>query len=305
MATTLSTRSSPSSRAPSDALLDDSGIRTRREGETPDSERIFAYEAAGATSVGRRRKKNEDCFVVSPTGALYAVADGMGGHAAGEIASTIAIKALTTFLEDTVRDPDKTWPFPLERARSLDENRLVAAVRHANLCIYEAASRDMGRRGMGTTVVALHASPTSLVVAHVGDSRAYRLRDDTLKAITEDHSLFAMLEKSRAASMVDALGRAQLGVSEGKNVLLRALGAEPSVAVDSQRIEVCAGDVYLLCSDGLHGCVEDDAIREILRGEHDLARAGQALVDAANDEGGPDNITVVLVRCANECRAPR
>ncbi len=297
MASTLRTRSEIASTAPSDAPLDDSGIHRRDDGSAPDSARGLKLEAAASTSVGRRRKKNEDRYVVSTALNLFAVADGMGGHAAGEVASTLAVKSMAAFLEDTARDPDKTWPFPIERGRSLAENRLVAAVRHANLSIYDEATRDIRRRGMGTTVVALHASPVGLVVAHVGDSRAYRYRNEALLQVTEDHSLFTMLEKSRAASVADAIGREHVRATDGKNVLLRAVGAEPTVAVDSQRLDARSGDVFLLCSDGLHGVVADDEIRAILAGVPDLGRAASALVDAANEEGGPDNITVVLVRC--------
>lgn len=297
MASTLRTRSEISSTAASGAPVDDSGVHRRDDGTAPDSTRGRSYEAAASTSVGRRRKKNEDRYVVSTALSLFAVADGMGGHAAGEVASTLAVKALAGFLEETARDPDKTWPFPIERGRSLAENRLVAAVRHANATVYDEAMRDIRRRGMGTTLVALHASDSGLVVAHVGDSRAYRYRDDVLEQITEDHSLFTMLEKSRAASVADALGREYARASDGKNVLLRAVGAEPTVAVDSQRLEARVGDVFLLCSDGLHGVVPDEEVRAILAGVPHLDRAASALVDAANEEGGPDNITVVLVRC--------
>jgi protein phosphatase len=171
-----------------------------------------------------------------------------------------------------------------------DDERLVAAVRQANQAIYDAAGEDYERSGMGTTVVAVWLRPTRLVVAHVGDSRLYRLRDGVIESLTRDHS--------QVQDLVDRgiLTPAQARASTRKNFLSRALGTDPDVVIDSAAHTPAAGDVYLLCSDGLTNMVEDEEIVAIIRSSASLAEATELLVSQANQYGGRDNISVALAR---------
>jgi protein phosphatase len=251
------------------------------------------FSHAGASDVGRKRSHNEDAFLLLPEENLYSVADGMGGHASGEVASRIAVEEMAEFFRLTGRDEDATWPFKLDPKRTYDENRLVTGVKLANLRIHERARTDERLHGMGTTIVAA-AFPrdgTAALVGHVGDSRAYLFRRGELKQVTEDHSLLAEHMKAHA------LSPAEVKAFPHKNVILRALGMKPAVDVDVNRVPLELGDVLLLCSDGLSSMVADPRIAEILRGAHgDLRRAVGELVDEANTAGGQDNVTVVLVQ---------
>ena len=145
-------------------------------------------EVAGQTDVGRKRAHNEDNFAIMPEFGLYVVADGMGGHASGEIASKMAIETLQEFFESTAEDPERTWPYRMDRGRGYEENRLITGIKLCNLRIFEQAQRNSRQRGMGTTLVALFAVEDGVYVAHVGDSRVYRIRDGSMEQLTEDHS---------------------------------------------------------------------------------------------------------------------
>jgi protein phosphatase len=248
--------------------------------------------AIGATDVGRRRNHNEDAFLVLQEEQLFCVADGMGGHACGEVASRIAVEEMAEFFRLTGRDEDATWPFKEERDRSYDENRLVVAMRLANLRIHERARSDERLAGMGTTLVcAYFTRKGQALVGNVGDSRAYIFRQGGLRQLTEDHSLLADYIRNTNPSA------AEIEAFPHKNVIVRALGMRPAVEVDVVREEAREGDVLLLCCDGLSGMVSDTRIADILRGSRgDLRRANQALVDAANEAGGADNITSLLVQ---------
>jgi PPM family protein phosphatase len=248
---------------------------------------------AGTSDVGRKRSHNEDAFLLLPEEQLYCVADGMGGHASGEVAARIAVEEMAEFFRLTGRDEEATWPYKLDPARAYDENRLLTGVKLANLRIHERAQADPRLHGMGTTIVALSfpKDGRDVLVAHVGDSRAYLLRQGAIRQLTEDHSLLNDYKKSRAltAEEVEAFPH--------KNVIVRALGMKDSVEVDLLREELQDGDVLLLCSDGLSGMVPDLRIAELVRAAHgDLRRAAQGLVDAANEAGGVDNVTCVLVQ---------
>jgi len=248
---------------------------------------------AGTTDVGRKRTHNEDAYLLLPEESLFCVADGMGGHASGEVAARIAVEEMAEFFRMTGRDEDATWPFKLDPARGYDDNRLLTGVKLANLRIYERASSDQRLRGMGTTIVALSfpRAGDEVLVGHVGDSRAYLLRGGALRQLTEDHSLLNDYRKSRA------LTPEEIQAFPHKNVIVRALGMRDAVEVDVQRVPVTAGDVLLLCSDGLTGMVPDERIAELVRGyPKDPRGAAQALVDAANEGGGQDNVTCVLVQ---------
>jgi serine/threonine protein phosphatase PrpC len=230
-------------------------------------------EQAGRTDVGRQRSANEDSLVVNPP--LFAVADGMGGAKAGEVASAVAVEAVEGA--------------PTESAEPA-EAQLAKIVRDANRRIYDLAVADESRRGMGTTLTLakLHGDEVSL--AHVGDSRAYRLRGGELEQLTKDHSLVAELERSGQITPEAAEHHPQ------RSIITRALGPEPDVEVDTYTLAGREGDLFLICSDGLTSMISDDEVRSILRSAGSLDDAAEELVRAANQSGGKDNITVILFR---------
>ena len=248
--------------------------------------------AIGATDVGRKRTHNEDAFLVLQEEHLYCVADGMGGHQSGEVASRIAVEEMAEFFRLTGRDEEATWPFREDRSRSYDENRLAVAMRLANLRIHERARSDERLAGMGTTLVCAHVPRGGrLLVGNVGDSRAYLFRRGELRQLTEDHSLLAdyIRQSNPSAAEIEAFPH--------KNVIVRALGMRETVEVDLVQEPAREGDVLLLCCDGLSGMLSDAAIADLLRQSRgDLRRANQALIDAANQAGGGDNITSLLVQ---------
>jgi protein phosphatase len=229
-------------------------------------------EQAGRTDVGRQRHANEDSLVMRPP--YFVVADGMGGAKAGEVASAIAVE---TFEAAGERD-------------EAPEAQLTRLVREANRRIYDLAVTDESRRGMGTTLTAAKVQRGEVSLAHVGDSRAYRLRDGELEQITSDHSLVAELERSGQITPEAAEHHPQ------RSIITRALGPEPDVEVDTYTLGGRDGDVFLICSDGLTSMISNDEVGSILRTSHTLDDAAEALVRAANQSGGKDNITVILFR---------
>ncbi len=247
-------------------------------------------EVAGETNVGMKRTHNEDNFSILEENGLYIVADGMGGHASGEVASQMAVDALKEFFSATEQDPERTWPYKMDRSKGYEENRLITGIKLANLRIYESAQRDARQRGMGTTIVSLFAVEDGVYVAHVGDSRSYRLRDKQLEQITEDHSLLNDYIKMKR------LTPEEIANFPHKNVIVRALGMKDTVKVDTRFETPREGDTYLLCSDGLSGPVSDEEILEIMSSATDLKSAASRLIERANQNGGPDNITCVLAR---------
>jgi len=237
------------------------------------------------TDLGRLRENNEDKFdfmlpeapeVLASRGCVFAVADGMGGHAAGQIAAELALKA---FLRD----------YYSSRAESPGD-ALARAMAAANAAVYDAARSNPNWAGMGSTLCAAAFVEDRLWVAHVGDSRAYMLRSGVLKQLTDDHSWVA--EQVRRGAM----SRETAEKSPFRNVITRSIGAEPAVEPDVSEHPLAADDVVLLCSDGLTGPVPDDEIRRTLEQEGTPSLAAARLVELANDAGGPDNITVVIVR---------
>jgi protein phosphatase len=234
-------------------------------------------QSFGETNTGRKRRRNEDTFVCEPP--LFAVADGMGGAQAGEVASAIAATALSGALAQG------------ENVAAPETERLVARlVREANRRVHDRAEHDPNVSGMGTTMtVALVGSDGLVAIGHVGDSRAYLLRDGSLEQLTDDHSLVAELVRRGELSPAEA------EVHPQRSVITRALGTDPDVDVDTLSVEARPGDVFLLCSDGLSTMVDTDTISELVaRNRNDLESATRALIKAANDEGGEDNITAVL-----------
>lgn len=247
-------------------------------------------KAHGLTHVGRQRQHNEDAFLVETNAHLFLVADGMGGHAAGEIASRIAVDSISEFILHTKED-DGTWPHAYDEHYKRATNRLMAAVRMANTRVLEAMRKDARLRGMGTTVVACLAEEGVVSVAHVGDSRAYMIREGKLTRITNDHSW--VFEQVQAGMLTEA----EAEKHPLRNVITRALGGALQVAPDASEIETQAGDVFLLCSDGLTGMVpEEEILRLVTTSNGDLEKACQELVDAANERGGLDNVTAILVK---------
>jgi serine/threonine protein phosphatase PrpC len=245
---------------------------------------------AGMTHVGMKRAHNEDNLALVPEESLYLVADGMGGHASGEVASQMAVETIMNFFRMTTRDEDVTWPFKEEPGLRYDENRLVTAVKFGNQRIYEAALRENRFKGMGTTIVAAFFTRGGAYLAHVGDSRAYRIRRDVIEQITDDHSLLNDYIKA------NKLTKDEIENFPHKNVIVRALGMKDLVDVDVERLEPEVGDLFLLCSDGLSSMLEDDEILATVNQHAELDDAVHALIDAANRAGGTDNVTVALIR---------
>jgi protein phosphatase len=233
---------------------------------------VIVGRAAGVTDTGRRRRRNEDAFVCEPP--LFAIADGMGGAQAGELASRLAAAAIEE-----------------AGAAVVDEEGVAGAVRTANARIFERSLTDPAVAGMGTTatVALVDEHAATLTLAHVGDSRAYRYRDGALEQLTTDHSLVAELVRS------GRLTEAEAAVHPHRSVITRALGTEADVEVDTRTLDVAAGDLVLLCSDGLSAMVRDEEIaRRLEESGLDPYAAAETLVRAANAAGGEDNVTVVV-----------
>jgi protein phosphatase len=245
---------------------------------------------AAATDVGLKRTHNEDCFALLESEQLFLVCDGMGGHASGEVASRLAADTIIGFYERTRADPDATWPYRFDKRLSEIENRLVSAVRLANLRVYEDAYANPSRRGMGTTVVAAAGVEDKLYLAHVGDSRAYRVRADGIVQLTRDHSLLEEM-KAVAPDMTEEQQKA----FPHKNVITRALGMRDSVDVELRVETVAVGDRFLLCSDGLSGMVDDAALCATVQAATELEPLVAELIALANANGGVDNITALVL----------
>jgi serine/threonine protein phosphatase PrpC len=227
--------------------------------------------AAGMTNVGMKRSHNEDSHLLVPEENLFIVADGMGGHACGEVASQMAVHSCAEFFRMTSSDDEQTWPFKEERGR---------------------------KRGMGTTVVGALFTSTGAYVGHCGDSRAYRFRNGQIEQLTEDHSLLNDYLKAHK------LTQEEIDNFPHKNVIVRALGMKDTVQVDIARLEPAPGDIYMLCSDGLSGMVSDEAmnaaVNEFLAAGGDRADDVEGicstLIDMANANGGNDNVTCVAIK---------
>ena len=222
---------------------------------------------------------------------LYVVADGMGGHAAGEVASRVAVDAIAEFVELTGGNQEITWPFGLDDSISYEGNRLKTAVRHANSRVIEATRESAEYEGMATTVAAVLVDGDVANLAHVGDSRIYLWSGDAIEQLTRDHSWVNEQIENGAISPEQARSHPL------RNVVTRALGGRADLVVDIQSRRMQAGDMLLLCSDGLTTMLPDDEIAGILReAQGDVPKAAKELVTAANERGGEDNITVVLLK---------
>ncbi len=245
---------------------------------------------SGETDVGRKRDHNEDSLYLPEEQRLAIVADGMGGHASGEVASRLAVETIVRYFRNTAEQQPLTWPYKVDRGLRADIGRLGTSIKLANLEIHEQAERDSGCKGMGTTVDAAYFLDDTLLIGHVGDSRVYRHRDGKLTLLTEDHSLINDYIKMKRVTAAEAESWPH------KNVIVRALGMKDTVQVDIITEAPQIGDVYLLCTDGLTGMLSDEQLAHILNSESDLNKMVDIMISGANDEGGIDNITVVLAR---------
>jgi serine/threonine protein phosphatase PrpC len=250
----------------------------------------------GMTDVGQEREHNEDSFGLMPEFNLFMVADGMGGHRAGDIASKMAIEAVNDFFQATEKE-DITWPFHFDPKLPFAVNRLITAIQVANSRIHQASIKSNEHQGMGTTAVSIHLvnDYSTCYIAHVGDSRCYRVRDNNMELLTTDHSLIN--DYLKAAPDLTEEQLAELP----RNVITRALGMQESVVVDVQTQKSETGDIYLLCSDGLNGMLKDQEILDTINTHSgDLDAAGNTLIELANLNGGEDNITLVMAELVDE-----
>lgn len=249
--------------------------------------------SGAATDVGRVRSHNEDTFLVRPDLGLYLVADGMGGHQAGDVASAMVRLSVGDFFEVTRRlEWAAEFDDPREEGLPRPARRLAAAIRKANRDIFSASHEHAAAYGMGSTVVACHlpAGERTMWIAHVGDSRLYRIRSSGLELLTRDHSLVneaLALDPSMSAEEIARLP---------SNIITRALGMDPEVQVELGRTEVAPGDTYLLCSDGLSGLITSEEIVEAITLIDDASEVCDLLVALANEAGGVDNITAVAIK---------
>jgi PPM family protein phosphatase len=252
--------------------------------------------SGGVSDLGRVRTNNEDCFRIMETLNLYVLSDGMGGEAHGEIASALAVETVVKHCLEAANDSAAPVFGGAQAAWSEKTKRLFSAVTLANKKIFESAEEHPEQRGMGATMTVAWIDGPKLSIAHVGDSRAYLLRSGNLQQLTNDHSLVA--EQVRRG----ILTQAEAEESEMQSVLLRALGAQPDIEVDAEELVLFSRDVLLLCSDGLTRMVTEPEIAGTLQAETDPAKAAEKLVALANDRGGADNITVVVVRVGAESK---
>ncbi len=244
------------------------------------------------TDAGLRRSSNEDSHAARPDIGLFLVADGMGGHAAGEVASGVVVESVAAFIEETAgADMNRTWPFPFEPELSLEANRLKAAFRLANRRLAAAIADSNDLRGMATTASAILHGAKHSCVAHIGDSRVYVLRGQDLTQITDDHSWVE--EQVRAGTLTAEAARQH----PWRNVVTRALSGGDDPEIDVVEIKPAPGERYLLCSDGLFGVVADPLLAEILADRAaSLDEICGRLIEAANAAGGPDNITAMILQ---------
>ena len=247
------------------------------------------WDVAARTDKGRVRPINEDSYRIYREESLFVLSDGMGGAAKGEVASAMAVESVVASLRENIvaESPEES---AANREFSEETNSLVRAIKLANRKIHEQGMRDPACRGMGATIVAARITGSRLSLVHVGDSRAYLLRSHRLEQLTADHSLVA--EQVRRGLM----NREQAAASELQSVLTRALGTEESVEVDADEIELFPRDALLLCSDGLTRMVPEDEIAGILAQSTAVRVAAERLINRANEYGGQDNVTVVVIR---------
>jgi protein phosphatase len=252
----------------------------------------MTIELTAAVDAGRARSNNEDSVATDDAVALAVLADGMGGYNAGEVASHMATSFIATELGRWLREAS-SQASDAEVRRAMD-----ICVENANRAIFEAANANPQYAGMGTTLVVAVFREGRLLLGHVGDSRCYRLRGGKLSQITRDHSL---LQEQIDAGLITP---EQAAFSANKNLVTRAVGVEDNVLLETHQHEVQSGDMYLLCSDGLSDMVDDAGLEQLLQAHDELPECARALISAANDAGGKDNISVILARASGGTSAP-
>jgi protein phosphatase len=245
------------------------------------------------TDVGRKRDNNEDSVLVNPEFGLYLVADGMGGHAAGEVASRLALESVESFFINNTDISDakmsKLMSFPPDL--SLPAKKLLYSIMESNNVILKEVEKKPELRGMGTTIVALHPAENEILLGHVGDSRVYRVRRGRMRRMTEDHSLFERELKKNVHT------RSEIDSMPERDSLTRALGHMPKATVDLNYATPRANDIFILCSDGLTDMVSEEGILDIVAGySDDIRTAGELLLHTALKNGGVDNISIILVK---------
>lgn len=250
----------------------------------------------GTTDTGCVRKNNEDRFLIDEPAGICLLADGMGGHGHGEVAAELAVRASHQFLASSKEQFDLTWPFGYDYTRSLDENRLITAVQLANSQVWKAVQNRPECAGMGATIVAAAFRDDRSTIGSVGDSRAYLLRDGQLTQLTIDDSWVADLVQAGALQEKEARHHNM------RNVLTQAVGTHKKLDVHTCEQLLFDGDVLLLTSDGIHGVVEPATVRSILYTYADPRVAAEKLVQAARDNGAPDNATCIVIRYEREAR---
>lgn len=248
-------------------------------------------EYSARTDTGRKRKGNEDSFIINDEEGLFVVADGMGGHAAGEVASRLAVESIEEFVRMTGSDREITWPFEIDDSMPLDANRLKIALRLANRKVIKFPEERHEYQGMATTVVSMLFSDSTIYIGHVGDSRAYRVRDGQITQLTNDHSWVNEQVVSGVLTSNQARNHPL------RNVVTRAVGSRWDLQVDLLTEDAKDGDLYLLCSDGLSTMLDDDEILQILKAASTAEAACERLIERANEAGGEDNITAIVIRC--------
>lgn len=255
----------------------------------------FKIVSSGLTDVGLKRDHNEDYVLIDGEHGLFVLADGMGGHASGEVASQLAVSHFADFFNDTCQQDGFVWPYDVTGLETFAERAVANGIQHANDRVFIESMRDRRYDGMGTTLAIMADADDKMVLAHVGDSRIYRFRGGVLTQLTEDHSLINHFKRTRGMSDEEVKSIAS------RNVIVRAIGLKEYVEPDVKVVDKRAGDVYLLCSDGLSDLVEDWVVENVLEGGiDDLDDTCKRLVRLANQRGGKDNISVILLRVEND-----
>lgn len=243
----------------------------------------------GASDVGRKRTNNEDAFALRPEHSLFLVADGMGGHSSGEVAAQLAVNQIISFFKNHSLSEDSTWPYAYDDTLSFPANKLRTAIALANDQIQSYSSEHPESRGMGTTVVAALIDSDKVVVSHVGDSRAYHFSNGEMKLLTLDHSWVS--EQVRLGFLTES----EAAHHPFRNVITKALGTRDQAQADVVEIDMRVGDRLLLCTDGLNSMAPDEEIAGVMASSKDLESACKALIELANERGGEDNITVLIL----------
>ena len=247
--------------------------------------------ASGVSDAGRVRESNEDRFVSEVDLGLFAVADGMGGHKAGEVAAQLAIDAITGFISRSDNDYDVTWPYGIDDTLSFDGNRLRTAIFLANRKVFRAAESSDDYGGMGTTIVGLLITGAHAAIGSVGDSRAYLLAGGRLEQLTTDDSWASTILAQDPSVRPEDIAHHPM-----RNVLTNVLGGRPTVDVHLTERVLVGGEVFLLCSDGIHGVLGPSVLVDLLQNTDGEERAAQSIVDLALERGSRDNVTALVVR---------